>query len=43
MPQAYCVPLVPWSISPWQGTHLALALDATTWGTRVTGLASSVV
>ena len=42
-PQAYCVPLVQWSISPWQGTQWALALDATTVGTRFTVLAISVV
>jgi hypothetical protein len=27
----------------WQGIQLALALDATTWGTRFTVLAISVV
>lgn len=31
-----CVPLRGWVLSDWQGTHLALALDATTLGTRCT-------
>ena len=42
-PQAYVVPLRQWIISLWQGSQLALALDATTWGTRFTLLAISVV
>jgi hypothetical protein len=37
------VPLLAWVVSVWQGTPLALALDATTLGTRLTGLALSVV
>jgi hypothetical protein len=41
-PQACCVPLLAWVISQWQGTQLALALEATTWGTRFTVLALSV-
>jgi hypothetical protein len=42
-PQACFVPLLQWIISQWQGTQLALALDATTLGTRFTVLAISVV
>jgi hypothetical protein len=42
-PQAYFVPLLEWIISQWQGTQLALAMDATTLGTRFTVLAISVV
>jgi len=42
-PQACFVPLRQWIISQWQGTQLALALDATTLGTRFTVLAISVV
>jgi hypothetical protein len=42
-PAACCVPLRPWIRSPWPGTPLALALDATTWGPRCTVLAISVV
>jgi hypothetical protein len=41
--EACCVPLLPWSLSTWQGPQLALALDATTLGTRFTVLASRVV
>ena len=46
--QALCVercfvPLLAWVLSWWQGTQLALALDATTLGTRFTVLAISVV
>ena len=46
--QALCVehcfvPLLAWVLSRWQGTQLALALDATTLGTRFTVLAISVV
>ena len=37
------VPLLAWVVSWWQGTQLALALDATTLGTRFTVLALSVV
>jgi hypothetical protein len=32
-----------WVLSDWQGTPVALALDATTWGTRFTVLAISIV
>ena len=42
-PQAGFVPLWPWIVGQWQGTPLALALDATTLGTRFTVLAISVV
>jgi hypothetical protein len=46
--QALCgeccvVPLLAWVLSRWPGTQLALALDATTLGTRFTVLAISVV
>ena len=37
------LPLLAWVESWWQGTQLALALDATTLGTRFTVLALSVV
>jgi hypothetical protein len=37
------VPLLTWVVTLWQGTQLALALDATTLGTRFTVLAISVV
>jgi Transposase DDE domain len=37
------VPLLGWVLRHWQGTQLALALDATTLGTRFTVLALSVV
>src|SRR6266446_1591547 len=37
------VPLLAWVIAQWEGTQLALALDATTLGTRFTVLAISVV
>jgi Transposase DDE domain len=37
------VPLLGWVLHAWQGTQLALALDATTLGTRFTVLAISVV
>src|SRR5712691_4812189 len=37
------VPLLAWVVCWWQGTQLALALDATTLGTRLTVLAISVV
>ena len=37
------VPLLAWVVSLWQGTQLALALDATTLGTRLTVLVLSVV
>ena len=42
-PQACFVPLLQWIVGQWQGTPLALALDATTWGTRFTVLAIRVV
>ena len=42
-PQACFVPLLQWIVGQWQGTQLALALDATTLGTRFTVLAISVV
>jgi Transposase DDE domain len=37
------VPLLAWVVCWWQGTQLALALDATTLGTRFTVLVLSVV
>ena len=37
------VPLLGWVVAQWEGTQLALALDATTLGTRFTVLAISVV
>jgi hypothetical protein len=37
------VPLLAWIVDQWEGTQLALALDATTLGTRFTVLALSVV
>lgn len=37
------VPLLRWVVSWWQGTHLALALDATTLGQRFVVLAIRVV
>src|SRR6266568_3636057 len=37
------VPLLAWVIAQWEGTQLALALDATTLGTRFTVLVLSVV
>src|SRR6266403_2227393 len=37
------VPLLAWVVNQWEGTQLALALDATTLGTRFTVLALSVV
>ena len=37
------VPLLGWGVAQWEGTQLALALDATTLGTRFTVLAISVV
>ncbi|HWQ12320.1 MAG TPA: transposase [Roseiflexaceae bacterium] len=37
------VPLLRWVLSWWQGTHLALALDATTLGQRFVVLAISVL
>src|SRR5881296_4455198 len=44
LPVATCfVPLLAWVVSLWQGTQLALALDATTLGTRFTVLVLSVV
>ena len=42
-PQACFVPLLQWIVGQWQGTQLALALDATTLGTRFTVLAISAV
>jgi hypothetical protein len=41
--EACFVPLLRWILSTWRGTQLALALDATTLGTRFTVLAISVV
>src|SRR5207253_8158256 len=38
-----CMPLLAWVVRWWQGTPLALALDATTLGTRFTVLVLSVV
>jgi hypothetical protein len=39
-----CCPLVVgWVVRWWHGTHLALALEATTWGQRCVVLAISVV
>src|SRR5439155_22253630 len=38
-----CAPLRGWVVSWWQGTPLALASDATTWGQRCVVLAISVV
>ncbi|MFO1429910.1 MAG: transposase [Candidatus Competibacteraceae bacterium] len=38
-----CAPLLAWVLSRWQGTQLALALDATTLGDRFTVLVISVV
>ena len=37
------VPLLAWGVDQWGGTQLALALDATTLGTRFTVLAISVL
>src|SRR5260221_14056425 len=37
------VPLLAWVVNQWEGTQLALALDATTLGTRLTVLVLSVV
>ena len=37
------VPLLAWVVAQWEGTQLALALEATTLGTRFTVLALSVV
>jgi hypothetical protein len=37
------VPLVAWVVDQWEGTQVALALDATTLGTRFTVLVLSVV
>src|SRR5712691_11248667 len=37
------VPLLAWVVEQWEGTPWALALAATTWGTRCTVLALSVV
>lgn len=37
------VPLGAWVVGPWEGTPWALALAATTWGTRLTVLARRVV
>ena len=38
-----CAPRLAWVVAQWEGTPLALALDATTLGTRFTVLALSVV
>jgi hypothetical protein len=44
LPVAPCVvPLLAWVVTQWEGTPWALALDATTLGTRFTVLALSVV
>lgn len=37
------VPLLGWVLSWWEGTQLALAIDATTLGERIVVLAVSVV
>jgi hypothetical protein len=37
------VPLLAWGVAQWEGPPWALALDATTWGTRFPVLALSVV
>jgi hypothetical protein len=37
------VPLLAWGLDPWEGTQLALALEATTLGTRLTVVAIRVV
>ena len=37
------IPLLAWVVAQWEGTQLALALDATTLGARFTVLALSVV
>ena len=36
-------PLLTWVVDPWEGPQMALALDATTVGDRLTVLALSVV
>src|SRR5262249_19242423 len=36
------MPLLAWVVDQWEGTQVALALDATTLGTRVTVLAPGV-
>jgi hypothetical protein len=36
-------PLLAWVVNQWEGTQLAVALEATTWGTRCTVLALSGV
>ena len=41
--EPWFVPLLAWVVEQWEGTPLALALDATTLGTRFTVLALSVV
>ncbi|MFO1431527.1 MAG: hypothetical protein U1F76_15510 [Candidatus Competibacteraceae bacterium] len=38
-----CAPLLAWVLSLWEGTQLALALDATALGDRFTGLVISVM
>src|SRR5713226_4953784 len=44
LPVATCfAPLIGWVVSWWQGTQLALAIDATTLGQRLVVLAVSVV
>ena len=44
LPVETCLaPLLGWVVRWWQGTQLALALDATTWGQRFGVLAVSVV
>ena len=39
----FFAPLLAWVLSWWQGTQLAIALDATTLGDRFVALAISVV
>jgi hypothetical protein len=41
--EACFVPLLVWVVDQWEGSQVALALDATTLGTRFTVLALSVV
>jgi hypothetical protein len=41
--EPWCVPWLAWVVAQWEGTPLALALDATTLGTRLTVLALRVV
>jgi hypothetical protein len=41
--ETYFAPVLGWVVSWWQGTHVALAIDATTLGQRFVVLAISVV